>query len=157
MKHLHIYCDDFDFAPLAKAFDKEFNSNVDLACEILFVDEEEIQRLNRETRNTDRVTDVLSYPTMDGIKNQKIIKKEHIDEVDEEGNLLIGSIVICTKRAQEQAQEYGHSYNRELHYLATHGVCHLLGFDHMQEDEKAEMRQKEEAVLLKLGITREAE
>jgi probable rRNA maturation factor len=68
--------------------------------------------------------------------------------------LLIGSIVVCCDRAREQAEEYGHSYNRELHYLLVHGIMHCLGYDHMQEDEKAEMREKEEFILSKLGITR---
>ena len=76
-------------------------------------------------------------------------------EIDEEGNLLIGSIVICCDRAREQAEEYGHSYQRELHYLIVHGIMHCLGYDHMTDEDKAEMREKEEYVLSKLGIVRE--
>ena len=75
--------------------------------------------------------------------------------MDEEGNLLIGSVAVCTNRAKEQAEEYGHSYERELHYLLVHGIMHCLGYDHMTDSEKAEMREKEEYILSKLGITRE--
>lgn len=129
-------------------------SDVDLAVELLFVDGEEIRRLNAETRQIDRVTDVLSFPTLDGIKGKKIRKSAHKFDVDEEGRLMLGSIVICTDRAKEQAEEYGHSYERELHYLLVHGVMHCLGYDHMTEDEKAEMRAKEEYVLEKIAVTR---
>jgi len=155
MNRLIIYCDQLDFSSLAKAFDGEFKADCNLSAEILFVEEEEIKNLNAEQRNVDAVTDVLSFPTLEGIKGENIKKSNFIYDVDEEGNLFIGSIVICTKRAQEQAEEYGHSYERELFYLATHGLCHLLGYDHMVEDEKAEMREKEEKVLAKINLTRE--
>lgn len=74
--------------------------------------------------------------------------------MDEEGNLFLGSIAICTKRAEEQAEEYGHGYERELNYLLTHGLFHLLGYDHMNDTDKAEMRAREERVMNKLGLTR---
>ena len=67
----------------------------------------------------------------------------------------MGSVVVCLQRAKEQAEEYGHSLERELHYLLTHGVLHCLGYDHMTDEDKAEMRGKEEYVLSKLGIVRE--
>ena len=137
-----IYCEDEEFAPENKT-----------ALESA-VDGEEIRRLNRDTRNIDKVTDVVSYPTMDGIKGQRLKGAEHPFETDEEGRLLIGSIAICADRAREQAEEYGHSYERELHYLIVHGVMHCLGYDHIQDGERAEMREKEEYVLGKLGIVR---
>lgn len=154
-----IYCEDEEFAPenkaaLENALDGFVESDVDLSVELIFVDGEEIQRLNRETRNIDKVTDVLSYPTMDGIKGKPLKRDEHPFETDEEGRLLIGSIAICADRAREQAEEYGHSYQRELHYLIVHGVMHCLGYDHIQGGERAEMREKEEYVLGKLGIVR---
>ena len=155
-----IYCEDFEeissqsLTALEKAMEGFVVSDVDIAIELLFVDEEEIQRLNRETRNMDKVTDVLSYPSLDDIKGQPLLQEEHPFEIDDEDNLVIGSIVICTKRAQEQAEEYGHSYERELHYLIVHGIMHCLGYDHMTEEERAEMREKEEYILNKLGITR---
>ena len=74
--------------------------------------------------------------------------------MDEEGRLVVGSIAICIKRAKEQAEEYGHSYERELHYLIVHGIMHCLGYDHMEESDKAQMREQEEKILTKIGITR---
>ena len=130
-------------------------TDIPLCVEVAFVDGEEIQRLNREMRNIDKVTDVLSFPTLDGIKGQSLYGDDYPYEIDEEGNLVIGSIAICCDRAKEQAEEYGHSYKRELHYLLVHGIMHCLGYDHMTEEEKAEMREKEEYILSKLGITRE--
>lgn len=128
--------------------------DTDLSFELILVDEEEIQRLNRETRNIDKVTDVLSFPTMDDIKGRPILAEEHAEELDEENRILLGSIVICAKRAKEQAEEYGHSYERELNYLAAHGVLHCLGYDHETEEQRAEMREKEEYAMQKLGLTR---
>lgn len=153
-----IYCEDEEFAlenksALENALDGFVEADVDLAVELIFVDGEEIQRLNRETRNIDKVTDVLSYPTMDGIKGKPLKGAEHPFEMDED-RLLIGSIAICADRAREQAEEYGHSYERELHYLIVHGVMHCLGYDHIQDEERVEMREKEEYVLGKLGIVR---
>ena len=130
-------------------------TDIPLCVEVAFVDGEEIQRLNREMRNIDKVTDVLSFPTLDGIKGQALYGDDYPYEIDEEGNLVIGSIAICCDRAKEQAEEYGHSYKRELHYLLVHGIMHCLGYDHMTEEEKAEMREKEEYILSKLGISRE--
>ena len=67
----------------------------------------------------------------------------------------MGSIAVCLERAKEQAEEYGHSFGRELYYLLVHGVLHCLGYDHMNDEDKAEMREKEELILTKLGKTRE--
>ena len=139
---------------LEKAMSGFVEADVPLAVELVFVDEMEIRRLNRETRDMDKVTDVLSYPTMDEIKGRALFSVEHPFEMDEEGNLLIGSIVVCCQRAKEQAEEYGHSYERELHYLIVHGIMHCLGYDHIEETDRAEMREKEEYILGKLGITR---
>lgn len=129
-------------------------TDVPLCVEFVFVDGEEIRRLNREMRNIDRVTDVLSFPSLDGIKGQAIHAADHPYEMDEEGQLMLGSVVVCCDRAKEQAEEYGHSYERELHYLLVHGIMHCLGYDHMTDEEQAEMREQEERVLDKLGIRR---
>ncbi len=157
-----IYCEDYngDFTPkhaknIQKAMNGFVKSDIRLAVELIFTDEEEIRRLNRELRDTDRVTDVLSFPTLDNIKGKDISKKDFADCVDENKNLVIGSIAICEKRAMEQAEEYNHSYNRELHYLLIHGIMHCLGYDHIEEEDKKEMREKEECILNKLKITRE--
>lgn len=155
MLMLNIFCEQFDFSPLAKAFEGEIESDCGLSAEIIVTDEAEIRRLNAEARGIDAVTDVLSFPSLDGIRGKALKKADFPFEVDEDGNIFLGSIVICEKRAREQAEEYGHSYMRELHYLAVHGLWHLLGYDHMTEEDKPEMRAKEEKILSKLGITRE--
>ncbi|MDE7373095.1 MAG: rRNA maturation RNase YbeY [Clostridia bacterium] len=130
-------------------------SDCTLAVELSLVSEEEIRTLNNEFRACDRVTDVLSFPAIDGIKGSFLSAKEHPFEIDEAGRLFLGSIVICTARAREQAEEYGHSYERELYYLAVHGVLHCLGYDHETEEEKSEMRAREEEVMRTLKLTRE--
>ena len=140
---------------LENALQSFVQTDVTLALEILFVDEDEIRRLNSEMRSIDKVTDVLSFPTLDGIRGEKIRGKDYPYDIDEDGNLMLGSIVVCCKRAREQAEEYGHSYERELHYLIVHGVMHCLGYDHITDEDKAQMREKEEYVLRKLNITRE--
>ncbi len=154
-----IYCEDEAFPPqnvsaLAAAMQGFVQTDVPLAIEFVFVDGKEIRRLNREMRDTDKVTDVLSFPALDGIKGETICGADFPYEIDEEGNLMLGSVVVCCERAKEQAEEYGHSYERELHYLLVHGIMHCLGYDHMNDTEKAEMREKEEYILAKLGITR---
>ncbi len=153
-----LYCEEEGFLSRARALEEALENfvetDVPLAVELLFVDEAEIHRLNVETRGVDKVTDVLSYPTLDGIKGKPLSGKEYPFDIDEEGRLLIGSIVVCRQRAKEQAEEYGHSYERELHYLVVHGVMHCLGYDHIADEERAEMREKEEEILGKMGIVR---
>lgn len=131
-------------------------TDVPLKIECEFVGEEEIRRLNSEMRGIDKVTDVLSFPELENIKGKTIKKAEHPFELDEDGALLIGSLAVCVKRAKEQAEEYNHSYYRELNYLIVHGILHCLGYDHIEEKDKAEMRAKEEEILGGMGITREA-
>ena len=155
MNNLHIYCDQFDFSAVESAFEGEYLSDAPLAAEIVFVSAEEIKELNAKHRGKDAVTDVLSFPSLDGIRGKKILKKNFPFDIGEDGEIFIGSIAICEDRAKEQAKEYGHSYNRELHYLIVHGLCHLLGYDHIEEADKKEMREKEERILGKMGITRE--
>lgn len=115
-------------------------------CEIsvTFVSGEEIRKLNRQYRGIDRVTDVLSFPQF-----------EDFGDLPEEAELCLGDVVICKERAQEQAEEFGHSFQRELLYLFTHSVLHLVGYDHMEESDKREMREREEEVMTYLGIERE--
>ena len=131
-------------------------TDVPLKIECEFVGEEEIRRLNSEMRGIDKVTDVLSFPELENIKGKPIKKAEHPFELDEDGALVVGSLAVCVKRAKEQAEEYGHSYYRELNYLIVHGILHCLGYDHIEEADKAEMRGKEEEILGGMGITREA-
>jgi len=143
-----------DADEIARAMYGFVNSDVRLAFEVEFVDEDEIRRLNNELRKIDKVTDVLSFPALDGIKGRDILKKDFPYSLDEEGNLIVGSIAVCVKRAREQAEEYGHSFNREIHYLIVHGIMHCLGYDHIEDADRAEMREKEEIILGKMGITR---
>lgn len=151
---IKIFCDDYDFSPLAGAFEGEVEADCDLAVEVILCDEEYIKKLNAETRGVDAVTDVLSYPSLDHIRGAILKKADFPADLDEEGNLFLGSIAICKKRAEEQAEEYGHSYFRELNYLAAHGVLHLLGYDHIEESDRAEMREREERVLKKIDAVR---
>ena len=125
-----------------------------LLFELVFVGGEEIRALNQAQRGVDQVTDVLSFPTMDGIFHQPIKAFEHGEEIDEGGRILIGSIVINKERAREQAELYGHSFERELYYLAVHGVLHCLGYDHETDADKKVMREKEEEVMAKLHLSR---
>lgn len=113
---------------------------------VTFVDSGEIKTLNREYRQKDQVTDVLSFPQFDDL-----------NRIPEEGEICLGDVVICKDKALEQAEELGHSFQREIIYLFTHSILHLLGYDHMEEDEKKDMRQREEEVMEFLGIPREME
>lgn len=154
MNELKIYCEDYNFSDLAAAFGGEVKSDCTLSAEIIFTDEEGIRALNERTRSIDAVTDVLSYPTFDNDPQSTIVAAEHPYDRDDDGNVFLGSIVICKKRAEEQASEYGHSVEREINYLAAHGICHLLGYDHMTDEDKPVMRAAEERVLAKINLTR---
>lgn len=114
---------------------------------VTFVDNEGIRELNNEHRGIDRETDVLSFPLGD----------DDGYEIDPDNNaIMLGDIVISLERAAQQAEEYGHSYRREVAFLITHSLFHLLGYDHVNgEEEEKEMFAKQEKVLDKLGITRE--
>ena len=123
------------------------NEGLDPAfCEISvsFVDDETIRQINRENRGVDSVTDVLSFPQFDDLA-----------DIEQNRPYLLGDVVLCTAQAQRQAEEYGHSVDRELVYLFVHSMCHLVGYDHMEEEEKAQMRAAEEAVMTALELTRE--
>ena len=152
---IRIYCEDYDFLPLAAAFDGEVEADCNLSAEIILCDEEYIRKLNAETRGVDAVTDVLSYPSLDHIRGAILKKADFPADLDEWGDLFLGSIAICKKRACEQAEEYGHPVYRELNYLAAHGILHLLGYDHIEESDRAEMREREERVLKKIDAVRD--
>lgn len=158
MRKLIIECEEegFDISLLEKYGLQGVDTDVPLAVELVFTDEAGIRKLNAGTRGKDAVTDVLSFPNLDGILEKPIRKADFPFDADEEGNLFLGSIVICRKRAAEQAEEYGHSLRRELYYLAVHGLCHLLGYDHEREEDKAQMRAREEKILAAMDIPRDA-
>ena len=117
---------------------------------VLIVDNETIRQINNEQRNIDSATDVLSFPMLD-FENGKMIKTE-ADYF--EGDLVLGDIVVSFERAKEQSEEFGHSFNREVGFLVCHSMLHLLGYDHMEESERQIMRQKEEAILESINLTR---
>ena len=157
MRKLIIECEEegFDTSLLEKYGLQGVDTDVPLAVELVFTDEAGIRKLNAETRGKDAVTDVLSFPNLDGILQKPIRKEDFPFDTDEDGNLFLGSIVICRERAAQQAEEYGHSLRRELYYLAVHGLCHLLGYDHETDEEKAQMRAREESVLSDMDIPRD--
>jgi len=117
-----------------KLGDGEFN--------VIIVSEEKIQELNKNYRGIDRITDVISFALEDD-------KSFNIDAYR-----MLGDIYICLNRAKEQALEFGHSFKRELSFLAIHGLLHLLGYDHMNEDDEKVMFDKQEEVLKRYGIER---
>lgn len=108
-----------------------------------FVTDEEIRELNKLYRKVDKVTDVLSFP-----------QYEDLNKIPREGSICIGDVVICTDQALLQADEFGHSPEREIIYLFVHSVLHLLGYDHMNSEEKEQMREREEIVMSKIGLER---
>ena len=114
-------------------------NSLDYEVSVSFVTNEEIHELNRDYRGVDRPTDVLSFQ-MDE------------EEVYGEMDVVLGDIVISMEKALEQAEDFGHSLTREVVYLTVHSMFHLMGYDHMNEKEKAEMRGKEKAVLKELGV-----
>ena len=122
---------------------------------VTFVDPERIREINRDFRRVDSVTDVLSFPMIDGYVVDASPAKLLGCVDPETGALELGDIVICVDRAKEQAEDYGHSVHRELGYLSAHGMLHLLGYDHEYEEERAEMRLREEKALGALSLTRE--
>ncbi len=109
---------------------------------VLIADPERIQTLNRDFRHVDRVTDVLTFPAWEG------------EAIFAPSDGYLGDIMICMERAKEQAEEFGHSLERELAFLAVHGTLHILGYDHMEPEEEALMRQRQREILERMGETR---
>lgn len=137
---------------------KEEEVKVDTEVSLVFVDNEEIRTINNETRNIDRETDVLSFPMLD-YEDKKVFKEQYADyefgAADCDGDeLVLGDIVLSLEKTKEQSIEYNHSFEREASYLVVHSVLHLLGYDHMEEEDKKIMRKREEEILSKLNILR---
>lgn len=117
---------------------------------VSLVSEDEIKDINREFRGIDKVTDVLSFPQFESVD-------ELLDEIEGDEALVdipLGDVVICLDQAERQSKEYGTSIKREVTYLFVHSILHLLGYDHMEDDEKAYMRAHEERVMATLDILR---
>lgn len=131
-------------------------------CEVnvTITDNEGIRNINREFRELDVPTDVLSFPMMEyrepadfsGLEDENTMAGNFNPET---GELLLGDIVISLERAREQAEEYGHSLKREISFLVAHSMLHLFGYDHMEDAERLQMEEKQERILQSLGITRE--
>lgn len=132
-----------------RCFEEEGLDNIKIYINIILTNPEEIKRINKEYRNIDKETDVLSFPMFQKEEIEELIKKKENIVTD-----ILGDVVISIPRVYEQAEEYNHSFERELSYMVVHGFYHLMGYDHMEEEEKKIMRQKEENVLQKLNITR---
>lgn len=128
----------------------------DIEMSISFVSREEIRELNRDIRNVDAVTDVLSFPTVDNPERKTLnFSAFALDSINPEtGKLNIGDVIICSDVAKEQAYSYGHSLKRELCFLALHGMLHLLGYDHMNEADEKQMFALQDEILAKMHITR---
>ena len=136
--------DEFDDEVLKRATELPIYIGVSL------VSENEIKDINREFRGIDKVTDVLSFPQFESVD-------ELLDEIEGDEALVdipLGDVVICLDQAERQSKEYGTSIRREVTYLFVHSILHLLGYDHMEDDEKAYMRAHEERVMDALDILR---
>ena len=126
-----------------KVLEKEYESEAPVYMSLLFTGNDEIQVINREYRDKDQPTDVIS------------LAYHETEDFDIGPYDTLGDIVISLERVVEQAKEYNHSDKRELFYVLTHGILHLLGYDHIEEEDKKEMRAKEEEILGSFGYTRE--
>ena len=120
---------------------------------------ENIRQANKQYRNIDKETDVLSFPMFEKEELDKMVESHTIEEwkqntENEALQEILGDIIISIARVEEQAKEYGHSFERELAYMLVHGFYHLRGYDHMEEEEKKVMREKEENFLAQLDIKR---
>ena len=137
---------------LEECYKTENLTNSKLIITITLTTPEKIRQINNEYRQIDKATDVLSFPMFEKSELDEKIKKQEFLHED-----VLGDIIISVQKVEEQAKEYGHSFERELSYMVVHGFYHLMGYYHIEEKDKIIMRPKEENVLSKLGITREKE
>lgn len=121
-------------------------------CCVSFVSPERIQEINRDFRNKDAVTDVISFALNDD--DEDIVSTLLLEKEDEHFVSSLGDIIICTDRAAQQAEEYAHSFERELGFLALHGFLHLNGYDHQTSEEEAEMFGLQQEILDAYGLSR---
>ena len=135
---------------LNKCFEEEGLLDSKLIITITFTTPEEIRKINKKYRKIDRATDVLSFPMFEKAElDEKIKNKDFLYED------VLGDVIISIDKVKEQAEEYGHSFERELSYMLVHGFYHLMGYDHIEEEDKKIMRPKEEKILNELKITRD--
>lgn len=124
---------------------------------VILTDNESIHQINLETREIDRPTDVLSFPTLEYETpgDFSIITEDSYDFNPDTGELMLGDIVISVEKVLEQAEAYGHSAERELGFLVAHSMLHLFGYDHMEDDERLVMEKKQEEILQRCNILRD--
>ncbi len=130
---------------LKACFKEEDLEDKKLYVNVVLTNSKNIREINKDHRGIDKETDVLSFP---------MYEKDEIKNVQLDNEDILGDMVISIERVEQQAKEYGHSFERELAYMVVHSFYHLLGYDHMNDEDKHEMRQKEENILGKLNITR---
>ncbi len=130
---------------IQECFKEENLNGKNLYVNVVLTDSNNIKKINKEYRNMDKETDVLSFP---------MYEKEEIKDIKLEKEDILGDMVISIEKVQSQAKEYGHSFERELAYMVVHSFYHLIGYDHINEEDKIEMRKKEENILNKLNIQR---
>lgn len=128
---------------LEKGFKEEKLEDKNMYINIVLTDAENIRKINKQYRNIDKQTDVLSFP---------MFEKEELQNIFSFNEDILGDIVIAIDVVEKQAVEYNHSFERELSYMVVHGFYHLLGYDHIKEGDKKLMRQKEENILNKIKI-----
>ena len=133
-----------------QCFKEEKLEESKLYISIILTTPEHIHEINKQYRNVDKETDVLSFPMFEKNELENKIKNKNFEYED-----VLGDIVISIKTVKGQAKEYGHTFEREFSYMIVHGFYHLMGYDHIQEEDKIIMRPKEETVLNKLGIRRD--
>ena len=134
---------------LNKCFKEENLENSKLYITITLTNPENIKIINKQYRNIDRATDVLSFPMFEKEELDKKIQNNDFEHQD-----VLGDLIISIEKVKEQAEEYGHSFERELSYMVVHGFYHLMGYDHIKEEDKKIMRPKEEKILNDLQILR---
>ena len=134
---------------LTRCFEEEKLENSKLYITVTLTNPENIRKINKEYRNIDRVTDVLSFPMFEKDELEEKIKKNNFNHID-----VLGDLIISIEKVEEQAKEYGHSFERELSYMLVHGFYHLMGYDHIKDEDKKMMRAKEEKILDELKILR---
>lgn len=135
---------------LTQCFKEEGLENTKLSITIILTTPENIQKANKEYRNIDKATDVLSFPMFEKDELDEKIEKNNFEHED-----ILGDIIISIEKVKEQAKEYEHSFEREFSYMLVHGFYHLMGYDHIQEKDKILMRPKEEKILTDLKIHKE--
>ncbi len=128
----------------------QFREDVEIS--VLFTDNEGIRSLNAQHRQIDRATDVLSFPMFEYDEDGEIL--EEYADFNEAGELCLGDIVLSLERAQEQSEEYGHSFSREVGFLTVHSMLHLLGYDHMTSEDETEMFGYQTEILEEMGLKR---